>query len=530
MTRQIIGLGTAANSKSGDSLRTAGDKINDNFIELYNLLQLTSGDSGGITIGDLSLLVDSALSEAIDNGDINGDLEPRVAVNEAHITSILSQLNVIESAIDSDIDAAADARATIITYINDNGIDITALSQDIVDLRVELDNDLAAATSTLTAMITANDSSITALASDVTSLSASIDVLDSDLSASISNNAIAISANSAALQSLTTRVSADSDGLVSLSQLVTNLTSDVELIDSAFITSINASANQDLTTRINANSDEIYSVSQSVTNLSSTLNILDSGEVLSIASTADSALTTAINYNSDQISALSSSLTTLTNTLKDDSGTVITGSAVSGLSTRMDADSDKLSLLNSDFTLLTGSLNQPTTGLFARTSSLESLTSSLVFDSDGNLIVTSSNITDLSSEINNHVSTATSGLVTTAQLDSAIDGVSVPDLTAKYFVNLNAGVFAGFELLSGESVSSLVMNVNDFKVQTPNGDNTPFSVNTVDGIVEMEDVRLKGELDIQGSTAGEGSMDMDNQTIIIRDAANNPRVRLGKLS
>lgn len=36
MGRQIIGIGTSANDNTGDDLRTAGDKINDNFIELYN--------------------------------------------------------------------------------------------------------------------------------------------------------------------------------------------------------------------------------------------------------------------------------------------------------------------------------------------------------------------------------------------------------------------------------------------------------------------------------------------------------------
>ena len=467
MTRQIIGLGTAANSKSGDSLRTAGDKINDNFIELYNLLQITDGS--GLSLQDLSNLVDSALTDAIGSGDFTGDLEPRVAVNETDITSILGRLTDIDSLIDSNYDANSDARATLLTYIQDNGIDISALSQDIVDLKVELENDIASATNSLTVLINNNDSDITALASDITSLETQV---ATDIATAVSN------------------------------------------------------ATNSLTTLINANSNEIEIVSQSVTNLS----VLDSSDVLSIASAADSALQTSINRNSDEISVVSSSLTTLTNTLKDSDGTVISGSAVSGLSTRMDADSDKLSLLSSDFTLLSGSLNEPTTGLFARTSSLESLTSSLVFDSDGNLIITSSSITDLSSEINGQVATATTGLVTTAQLDSAVNGISVPDLTAKYFVNLNAGTFAGFELLSGESVSSLVMNVNDFKVETPNGDNTPFSVNTIDGIVEMEDVRLKGELDIQGSTAGEGSMDMDNQTIIIKDASGNPRVRLGKLS
>ena len=59
MAKQIIGIGTTANDNTGDDLRTAGDKINYNFTELYNFdsvgivnkakLQqvLTSSDSYG---------------------------------------------------------------------------------------------------------------------------------------------------------------------------------------------------------------------------------------------------------------------------------------------------------------------------------------------------------------------------------------------------------------------------------------------------------------------------------------------------
>jgi hypothetical protein len=52
----------------------------------------------------------------------------------------------------------------------------------------------------------------------------------------------------------------------------------------------------------------------------------------------------------------------------------------------------------------------------------------------------------------------------------------------------------------------------------------------VDGIVEMENVRLKGELDIEQTVAGEGTLKIDNQTIVIKDALGNDRVRFGKLT
>ena len=38
MAYQSLGLGSSANDGTGDDLRTGGDKINDNFVELYTKL------------------------------------------------------------------------------------------------------------------------------------------------------------------------------------------------------------------------------------------------------------------------------------------------------------------------------------------------------------------------------------------------------------------------------------------------------------------------------------------------------------
>ena len=46
MARQNINRGTTANDGTGDTLRTATGKTNDNFVELYTLL---GGDSAQVT-------------------------------------------------------------------------------------------------------------------------------------------------------------------------------------------------------------------------------------------------------------------------------------------------------------------------------------------------------------------------------------------------------------------------------------------------------------------------------------------------
>tara|TARA_R110000822_G_scaffold220344_1_gene354329 strand:+ start:740 stop:1729 length:990 start_codon:yes stop_codon:yes gene_type:complete len=59
MTRQNIGIGSAGNDGTGDTLRGAGDKINDNFIELYIKL---GGDSDALS-DQLSMSVGSVVFE-----------------------------------------------------------------------------------------------------------------------------------------------------------------------------------------------------------------------------------------------------------------------------------------------------------------------------------------------------------------------------------------------------------------------------------------------------------------------------------
>tara|TARA_S200002703_G_scaffold120772_1_gene106603 strand:+ start:247 stop:753 length:507 start_codon:yes stop_codon:yes gene_type:complete len=59
MAKQVINIGTTANDGTGDPLRTAFDKVNDNFTELYSD---DAGDVGSI-IGGTGLEVDSATGD-----------------------------------------------------------------------------------------------------------------------------------------------------------------------------------------------------------------------------------------------------------------------------------------------------------------------------------------------------------------------------------------------------------------------------------------------------------------------------------
>ena len=64
MARQVINIGSSANDGTGDPLRTAFDKINDNFVELY-------GSDNDINTLDANLNVNTfAITTGVANGDI----------------------------------------------------------------------------------------------------------------------------------------------------------------------------------------------------------------------------------------------------------------------------------------------------------------------------------------------------------------------------------------------------------------------------------------------------------------------------
>ena len=64
MARQVINIGTTANDGTGDPLRTAFDKINDNFVELY-------GGDNDINTLDANLNTNNfAITTGVTNGDV----------------------------------------------------------------------------------------------------------------------------------------------------------------------------------------------------------------------------------------------------------------------------------------------------------------------------------------------------------------------------------------------------------------------------------------------------------------------------
>ena len=71
MAIQTIGIGTVADDGTGDSLRVAGDKINDNFNEIYTTL----GDGSTLTGGAITALNNATANELVTIGATTTELD-----------------------------------------------------------------------------------------------------------------------------------------------------------------------------------------------------------------------------------------------------------------------------------------------------------------------------------------------------------------------------------------------------------------------------------------------------------------------
>lgn len=87
MAKQSIGLGTVANDGTGDNLRAGGDKINDNFDEIYTAL----GDGSALAAG-LTAFTGAA-------SDVTSGTFANVRISQASVTQHQAALSLTESQI-----------------------------------------------------------------------------------------------------------------------------------------------------------------------------------------------------------------------------------------------------------------------------------------------------------------------------------------------------------------------------------------------------------------------------------------------
>lgn len=70
MARENINTGGSANDGTGDSLRTAGVKINNNFTELYTSLSQKNIGLGSMWYSEMVCSYDFIISSSVSNGEL----------------------------------------------------------------------------------------------------------------------------------------------------------------------------------------------------------------------------------------------------------------------------------------------------------------------------------------------------------------------------------------------------------------------------------------------------------------------------
>jgi len=141
MTRQNIAIGTVANDGTGDTLRSAGSKINENFVEIY---QRIGGDSdvlsSQVSFEDSAIVFEGALTDAHETRltAVNPTADRQVQIPNAGGIIVLD--TATQSLTNKTITAPTISSPKITTAINDtNGnelIKLTSVASAINELTI----------------------------------------------------------------------------------------------------------------------------------------------------------------------------------------------------------------------------------------------------------------------------------------------------------------------------------------------------------------------------------------------------------
>lgn len=131
MTQQTINVGTVANDGTGDPLRTAGQKINDNFTELYG----ASGSGNRV----VTLLVTDPNGDAITTGDGKAYFRVPSTLDGMDLLAVAASLSTVSSsgAVTVQIrnaTQAMDMLSTPITIDQSETDTLTAATPAVIDM------------------------------------------------------------------------------------------------------------------------------------------------------------------------------------------------------------------------------------------------------------------------------------------------------------------------------------------------------------------------------------------------------------
>jgi hypothetical protein len=148
MAYQALELGTAPDDGTGDSLRVGGDKLNDNFVELYTALgdgdALSSGISASATV---ITLISPVITTPTTTSAADADF---VLINDGGILKKITTANLgiggTAGSVAADDIGTGDAAVTIATSAGNITIDAQANNTDIIFKGTDGSSDITALT------------------------------------------------------------------------------------------------------------------------------------------------------------------------------------------------------------------------------------------------------------------------------------------------------------------------------------------------------------------------------------------------
>ena len=141
MARQNIGIGSSANDGTGDTLRTAGEKINENFVEIYRLLGSDSNNlSTQITLEDSAVVFEGATADAFETRLVASNVGADVKITLPDSNGVITLNEAVQTLTNKTLTSPAITTPSITTSINDaNGnesIKLTATSSAVNEITV----------------------------------------------------------------------------------------------------------------------------------------------------------------------------------------------------------------------------------------------------------------------------------------------------------------------------------------------------------------------------------------------------------
>lgn len=308
--------------------------------------------------------------------------DPRIASNEAAITTLESGLNTANSNISANSSAIDVLETTTIAQ----GNSITSLSSDVTTLQTDLtaaEGDITTNTtaiSSLTTRVTAAEGSIVTNATDITALETTVN----DATTGVAATASAVSALDTRVTQTETNITTNATDITALETTVNDATTGVSALNTAI---------GGLDTRVTQTEADITANATSITALETTVNDETSGVIAN--SNAITSLDTRVTTNESGISANTTAITALETTVNDaTTGVAANATAVSSLDTRLTTAEGTITSNSSDITALENTVNDPTTGVSANASAITSLDSRVTVN-EGAISSTASDTTAL---------------------------------------------------------------------------------------------------------------------------------------